>query len=79
MIDCLNAFVQASIDRPTFIQIFRGFKTAKGDRDTCLSLGKGLRGLCGSPRSFFCCSKGILIKIGFIQSKTDPSFSFARG
>ena len=40
-IDCLNAFVQASIDRPTFIQVPRGFKTAKGDRDTCLSLRKG--------------------------------------
>jgi len=78
-IDCLNAFVQASIDRPTFIQVPRGFKTAKGDRDTCLSLRKGLCGLCRSPRSFFDCSKGILIKIGFIQSKTDPCLFFRKG
>ena len=39
-IDCLNAFVQATIDRPTFIQIPRGFRTKANDNETCLSLNK---------------------------------------
>ena len=77
--DCLNAFVQAAIDRPTFIQVPRGFRTAKGDRSTCLSLKRGLYGLSRSPRLFFDFSSGILIKIGFKQSATDPCLFFRTG
>ena len=78
-IDCLNAFVQADIDRPTFIQVPRGFKSADGSRETCLSLKKGLYGLSRSPKLFFDHSTGILVAIGFVRSKTDPCLFYRDG
>ena len=78
-IDCLNAFVQATIDRPTFIQIPRGFRTKANDNETCLSLNKGLYGLSRSPKLFYDFATGTLIKIGFVKSISDPCLFFRDG
>ena len=51
-IDFSNAFIQATLDDPTFIHLPRGFR-ASGSRKTCLRLKKSLYGLSVAPRLWY--------------------------
>jgi len=70
-IDFTNAFVQADMDRPTWIHMPRGFRSTNGP-NTCLRLLKSLYGTSRGPRLWFEFLSRGLRKLGLKPSDNDP-------
>eukprot|EP00972_Heterocapsa_arctica_P062463 9207642-Heterocapsa_arctica.AAC.1 len=69
-IDFSNAFIQATLNDPTFIHLPRGFRASHG-RKSCLRLKKSLYGLSVAPRLWYQHLWKALKKLGLQQSKHD--------
>ena len=70
-IDFSNAFIQATLEEPTFIHLPRGF-IGSGRKKTCLRLKKSLYGLSVAPRLWVQHLWKALESLGLVQSKHDP-------
>ena len=77
-IDFSNAFIQATLDSPTFIHLPRGFKSMLRESNTCLRLKKSIYGLSVAPRLWFLHLLKALKEEGLIQSKHDPCLMFRK-
>ena len=76
--DFQNAFCQASLDRPVYMQIPRGFKSQQpGNR--CLKLIKSLYGSGDASRQWQNHIFTVFRKIGLKQSTNDPCLWFGVG
>lgn len=76
-IDFSNAFIQATLNEPTFIHLPRGFTTnSKTTGKTCLRLKKSIYGLAVAPRLWFKHLLEALKSEGLIQSKHDACLMF---
>jgi hypothetical protein len=79
VIDFNSAFVQATLNEPTWIHLPRGFHSMFG-KTHCLKLLKSLYGLAEAPRLWYKHLFGALInKLGFKQSKLDPCLLYKDG
>ena len=74
-VDFSNAFVQASLEAPTFIHLPRGFRSSLGCK-SCLKLNKSIYGLSVAPRLWFEHLWNTLQKLGLKQSKHDKCLLF---
>jgi len=70
-IDFSNAFVQATLDKPVWIHLPRGFHSSLPGK-SCLRLIKSLYGLSVAPRLWFQLLFKALKAMGFKQSSMDP-------
>jgi hypothetical protein len=78
-IDFSNAFIQATLDEPTFIHLPRGFTTKSNPQaTTCLRLKKSIYGLSVAPRLWFKHLLEALKREGLTQSKHDACLLFRR-
>jgi hypothetical protein len=76
-IDFSNAFIQASLDEPTFIHLPRGFKSSSNNT-TCLRLKKSIYGLSVAPRLWFEHLLKALKELGLRQSQHDPCLLYRK-
>ena len=76
-IDFSNAFIQASLDEPTFIHLPRGFKSSSNN-PTCLRLKKSIYGLSVAPCLWFEHLLKALKEIGLVQSQHDPCLMYRK-
>ena len=76
-IDFSNAFIQASLDEPTFIHLPRGFKSSSNSR-TCLRLKNSIYGLSVAPRLWFEHLLKALKEVGLVQSQHDPCLMYRK-
>jgi hypothetical protein len=76
-IDFSNAFIQASLNDPTFIHLPRGFKSSLNS-PTCLRLKKSIYGLSVAPRLWFEHLLKALKEIGLVQSQHDPCLMYRK-
>ena len=76
--DFSNAFVQATLDRPVFMHIPRGFRGA-GEGRRCLKLIKSIYGLSSAPLCWANHLFEAFKKLGLIQSKHDECLWFKDG
>jgi hypothetical protein len=74
-IDFSNAFIQATLEEPTFIHLPRGFSSSKGHK-SCLRLKKSIYGLSVAPRLWFQHLLTALKDEGLVQSKHDPCLMY---
>ena len=70
-VDYTNAFVQAKVKTPTFVELPKGFES-KTDDDNVLQLNKNLYGSCDAPIAWFEALKRLLESRGFKPSDIDP-------
>lgn len=77
-IDFSNAFVQATLDKPVWIHLPRGFRPARPGK-WCLRLNKSLYGLSIAPRYWALHLKRALLKLGLKQSEHDPCLFYKDG
>jgi hypothetical protein len=75
-IDYTNAFTQAPLHDPVWIQPPRGFESTSS---VCLKLKKTLYGSPDAPKNFYEHLSGILRDLGLQQSVYDPCFMFRKG
>ena len=71
-VDFSNAFVQAELQKPIWIHLPRGFRSAQTGIKTCLRLKKSLYGLTVAPRLWYQHLFAALLEDGFTQSVIDP-------
>ena len=76
-IDFSNAFIQATLDEPTFIHLPRGFQSKSSSR-TCLHLKKSIYGLSVAPRLWFQHLLTALKEEGLVQSKHDACLLYRK-
>jgi hypothetical protein len=76
-IDFTSAFVQATLDKPVWIRLPRGFKSTKGP-NTCLRLKKSLYGLSEAPRLWFQHLTKALLSLGLKQSEFDSCLFYGK-
>ena len=70
-IDFSNAFIQATLEYPTFIHLPRGFR-GRGNCKTFLKLKKSLYGLAVAPRLWYQHIWAALKELGLKASAHDP-------
>jgi histone deacetylase 1/2 len=76
--DFSNAFVQAKIDKPTWIHLPRGFKSTLPGR-ACLSLNRSLYGSSISPRLWYEHLSRVLVEnLEFSKSDYDPCLFYKK-
>jgi hypothetical protein len=74
-IDFDNAFAQASLDKPVYIELPEGYYSDRGEKRECvLELHKSLYGMKDASKRWYDHLRGHLLspKYGFRQSKVDP-------
>jgi hypothetical protein len=76
-IDFSNAFIQATLEEPTFIHLPRGFSSSSS-RSSCLRLKKSIYGLSVAPRLWFQHLLRALKEEGLVQSKYDPCLLYRK-
>ena len=69
--DYSNAFIHATLEKPVWIQMPRGYKS-KLPGKSCLKLKRSLYGTNFAPRKWFDCLKEALVRYGMRQSSVDP-------
>jgi hypothetical protein len=76
-VDFSNAFIQASLENPTFIHLPRGFNSSMKQK-SCLRLKKSLYGLSVAPRLWFQHLLKALKGEGIKQTKQDPCLMYRK-
>lgn len=76
-IDFSNAFVHATLEKPLWIHLPRGFHAGKPGK-FCLRLKRSLYGTRDAPRLFYECASAAFEELGFKKSEHDPCFFYKR-
>ena len=76
-LDFSNAFIHATLDRPVWIHLPRGFHSSRKGK-TCLRLLKSQYGLRTASRSWFELLTEALRELGFAQCTLDPCLFFQK-
>ena len=71
-VDYTNAFVQAKVKTPTFVELPKGFESNTDDDDNVLQQNKNLYGCRDAPLAWFEALKRLLESRGFQSSEVDP-------
>jgi len=75
-LDVNNAFLNGSLQETIYMQQPPGFDS--GDKSLVCKLNKAIYGLKQAPRQWFQRLKQILLQLGFVDSKCDPSLFIYR-
>jgi hypothetical protein len=80
-VDFTNAFVQADLKDPIYVQFPQGFESSDGYQasDYCLKLLKSCYGTRIAPKLFYEHLRDRLAELGFQQSRFDPCLFYRKG
>jgi len=77
-VDWVNAFPQAVLSKPLFMQTPRGFLNKYG-KDGCLKLGRSLYGSKFAPKNWYTYLRGALLKLGLRECPFDKCLFYRPG